>query len=366
MDTDVPTQRLRDSAVPTPREHRVRDRRVRRVAVIGGAGYLGSVLVPILLDAGLQVTVMDALMYGDEGVTHVAGHPGFRLVRGDLRDIETVIRACARADAVVHLGALVGDPVCALDEATTLEVNRDATAAAARIARALGVRRFVFASTCGVYGASAGLLTEDSPVGPVSVYARSKAESEQLLLPMTGRDFSPTVLRFGTLFGQSYRERFDLVVNLLAAKAVVDGEITITGGAQWRPFVHVADVADAVLACLRAPTSVIAGRVYNVGSDAQNHQLADVAAAVAREVPGVTVHLAAAAEIEADYHVSFSRIRTELGFHPTRGLADGIAEIAAAVRAGLVGDYADARYSNVKTLTSGQAAVAATAAVAAG
>ncbi len=366
MDRDVPLQRQHEPAVTVSTERAARERRVRRVAVIGGAGYLGSVLVPILLDAGLQVTVMDALLYGDEGITHVAGHPGFRLVRGDLRDIETVIRACARADAVVHLGALVGDPACALDEATTLEVNRDATAAAARIARALGVRRFVFASTCSVYGASAGLLTEDSPTAPVSVYARSKAESEQLLLPMTGRDFSPTVLRFGTLFGQSYRERFDLVVNLLAAKAVVDGEITITGGEQWRPFVHVADVADSVLACLRARTSVVAGRVYNVGSDEENHQLADVATAVAQVVPGVRVRFASTGGPEADYRVSFTRIRTELGFHPTRGLAEGIAEIAAAVRAGLVGDYADTRYSNYKVLVAGQATMGATAAVAAG
>jgi nucleoside-diphosphate-sugar epimerase len=338
------------------------------VAVIGGAGYLGSVLVPMLLEAGQQVTVMDALMYGDDGIGHVAAHPGFRLVRGDLRDIETVIRACARADAVVHLGALVGDPACAIDELTTLEVNRDATAAAARIARALGVRRFVFASTCAVYGASDRVLTEDSAVRPVSVYARSKAESEQLLLPMTGPDFSPTVLRFGTLFGPSYRERFDLVVNLLAAKAVVDGEITITGGDQWRPFVHVADVADAVLRCLAAPTGLVGGRVYNVGSDEQNLQLSAVAAAVAEVVPGVRVRIAPAAEVEADYHVSFARIRSELGFRTSRDLAHGIAEIAQAVRAGRVGDYADARYSNYKSLLSEQFAVgsAPVAAAAAG
>jgi nucleoside-diphosphate-sugar epimerase len=342
------------------------DRRVRRVAVLGGAGYLGSVLVPVLLDAGMQVTVMDALMYGDEGVAHVAAHPGFRLVPGDLRDVEPLIHACARADAVVHLGGLVGDPACAVDERTTLEVNRDATASAARVARALGARRFVFASTCSVYGASSGVLTEESGLGPLSVYARSKAESEALLLPMTGRHFSPTVLRFGTLFGRSPRERFDLVVNLLAAKAVVDGEITINGGTQWRPFVHVADVADAVLRCLRASTSVVAGRVYNVGADEHNHTLLDVGEAVAAVVPGVTVRVEPALQTEADYRVSFDRIRTELGFRPARDLAFGIAEVAAAVRDGLVGDYADVRYSNYKALVSGFAAEQPAAAAAAG
>ena len=354
MTADVPSpRRERSAVVRVAPDRNARDRRVRRVTVVGGAGFLGSVLVPLLLDSGLHVTVMDALMYGDEGVRHVASRPGFRLVRGDLRDVESVIHACARADAVVHLGGLVGDPACALDETTTLEVNRDATAAAARVARALGVRRFVFASTCGVYGASSGVLTEDSAVRPVSVYARSKAESEELLLPMTGRHFSPTLLRFGTLFGRSPRERFDLVVNLLAAKAVVDGEISITGGSQWRPFVHVADVADAVLRCLQAPTAVVAGRAYNVGGDEQNHTLADVAAAVCQVVSGTTVSFAPAAQVEADYRVSFERIRTDLGFLPRRDLSYGIAEVAAAVREGLVGDYADARYSNYKALVSG-------------
>jgi nucleoside-diphosphate-sugar epimerase len=365
MTANVPASRRGRPDVAPP-DRRVRDRKVRRVTVVGGAGYLGSVLVPLLLDAGMQVTVMDALLFGDDGVRHVAGRPGFRLVRGDLRDVESVIHACARADAVVHIGGLVGDPACAVDEATTLQVNRDATAAAARVARALGVRRFVLASTCSVYGASSGLLTEDSTVRPLSVYARSKAESEELLLPMTGRHFSPTVLRFGTLFGRSPRERFDLVVNMLAAKAVVDGEITITGGSQWRPFVHVADVADAVLRCLQAPSAVVGGRVYNVGADDENHTLADVAAAVCATVPGTTVTFAPSAATEADYRVSFERIRTELGFRSRRDLSYGIAEIAAAVREGLVGDYAEARYSNYKALLSGYTtgAVSSVAAVA--
>jgi nucleoside-diphosphate-sugar epimerase len=275
-------------------------------------------------------------------------------VHGDLRDIEAVVGACAGADSVVHLGALVGDPACALDEATTLAINRDATVTTARVSRALGVRRFIFASTCSVYGASDDLLTEESTIAPISVYARSKAESEAALLPMSGADFHTTVLRFGTLFGQSHRDRFDLVVNLLAARAVTDGEISINGGGQWRPFVHVADCADAVVTCLSASESVVSGRIFNVGGDALNCRLLDVGELIRDMVPGVRVVLGDSATAEANYRVSFERIAAELGFRPRRTLADGIREIQDAVLAGVVTDYTDAQYSNVQALVTGR------------
>ncbi len=325
------------------------------VSVIGGAGYVGSLVVERLLRRGYAVTVMDALMFGDEAIAPFLDDPGFSLVHGDLRDIEAVIQTCAGADAVIHLGALVGDPACALDESVTLSINRDATLTVARVSRALGVRRLLFASTCSVYGASDDLLTEDSAVAPISVYARSKAESEDLLLPLRGDDFHPTVLRFGTLYGQSYRVRFDLVVNLLAAKSVTDGEISINGGGQWRPFVHVADCADAVVQCLDAPESVVSGRVYNVGSNEQNRTLRDVGEIIRSTVPEVRISYGPSATAEANYRVSFDRIEREVGFLPSRELADGIAEIQQAVRAGRVGDYADPRYSNYQALLTGQA-----------
>jgi len=345
---------------PTPAPTRIDERSPHKgmaVTVLGGAGYVGSLLVERLLREGNSVTVMDALMFGGDGLRTVAEHPAFSFVHGDLRDIEAVVQACAGADAVVHLGAVVGDPACALDEATTLAINRDATVTAARVSRALNVRRFIFASTCSVYGASDEFLTEDSEPAPISVYARSKAESEALLLPMSGRTFHTTVLRFGTLFGQSLRDRFDLVVNLLAARAVTDGEISINGGDQWRPFVHVADCADAVVACLYAAEPVVSGRIFNVGSDALNCRLRDVGELIRVMVPDVRVVFGASASAEANYRVSFERIATQLGFEPRRTLADGIREIQDAVRAGEIRDYTDARYSNVQSLVSGRSSL---------
>jgi nucleoside-diphosphate-sugar epimerase len=326
---------------------------IRNVLVVGGAGFVGSVLIPKLLDRGYRVRVMDSLMYGDDGIRHLTGRPGFELVEGDLRSLEAMVRSSRDADALIHLGALVGDPACALDENLTLEINLKATRNLAEVARGIGVRRFIFASTCSVYGATDELLDEGSALGPVSLYARSKMESEQLTLALDNHEFSTVALRFGTFYGLSPRPRFDLIVNMLAAKAMYEKEITIFGGDQWRPFVHVDDGADAIAKCLEAPADVIKGQIFNVGSDDQNYTLRQVAGEISRIVPGVRVVYDEKAAQEANYRVSFAKISRELNFRPRITLEGGIREICAAIEAGEVSDYLDARYSNIKSLTTG-------------
>jgi nucleoside-diphosphate-sugar epimerase len=347
--------------IEVPKEIGVRsavDGDVQRVLVVGGAGYVGSVLVRDLLDRGFRVTVMDALMYGDDGIRSHYDDPRFDVVRGDLRSIEAVVSACRDADAVVHLGALVGDPACDLDERLAFEINLEATRTLAAVARGLGIKRFVFASTCSVYGASDDELHEDSALAPVSIYARTKSASEELLLDMDGNDFCPVILRFGTFFGSSPRARFDLVVNMLVAKAVREGEITIMGGDQWRPFLHVADGAEAVIASLTAPAAAVSHRIFNVGSDGENHTLAEVGQIIASAVPGTQLTIAPPAEVEANYRVSFRRLREELGFVPSRSLLDGVEELRMEIETGAIGDHADVRYSNVKSLASGESVAA--------
>ncbi len=328
-------------------------RSVRNILVIGAAGYIGSVLTRKLLDRGYRVTALDALLYGDDSIKALYGRGDFDLVHGDLRDIEAVTRALQYADAVVHLGALVGDPACGLDERLTLEINLAATRMIAEAARGFGIQRFVFASTCSVYGASSETLDECSALNPVSLYARSKVESERLLLGMDGDHFAPTILRFATIYGLSPRPRFDLVVNLLAARAAAEGRITILGGEQWRPFVHVDDVADALLACLQAPLGVVKGQTFNVGADEQNHRIAELGEIIAGLVPGVEIVRQGEDADLRNYRVSFARIRTRLGFVPRHTVAEGILEIAAAVRDGRIADYREARYSNYRTLSEG-------------
>jgi nucleoside-diphosphate-sugar epimerase len=232
-------------------------RAIRNVLVIGGAGYIGSVLVRKLLGRGFSLTILDALLYGDESVRDLYGSPGFELIHDDMRNVEAVVRAMQYADAVVHLGALVGDPVCALDEKLTIEINLAATRMIAEAARGFGVQRFIFASTCSVYGASDQLLDERSALNPVSLYARTKIDSERVLLALDDARFAPVILRFGTIYGISPRPRFDLVINLLTAKATCEKRITIFGGGQWRPFIHVDDAAEAILKCLEVPLHVV-------------------------------------------------------------------------------------------------------------
>jgi len=324
---------------------------VKNVTVIGGAGYIGSVLVRKLLESGYSVTVLDALLYGDESIRDLYEHIEFELIEDDLRNVEAVVRALQHAHAVIDLAALVGDPACALDERLTVEINLAATRMIAEAARGYGVERFIFASTCSVYGASDQLLDEHSALTPVSLYARTKIGSENMLLTLAKDQFAPTILRFGTAYGMSPRPRFDLVVNLFAAQAATQKEITILGGEQWRPFIHVDDASDAIIRAMQAPIRSVAGQVFNVGSDDQNHRIRELGEIIQAHVPGVKINRNDEDIDQRNYRVSFAKFHEHLGFTPQRTIADGIVEIKAAIDEGLISDYQDKRYSNYKTLS---------------
>jgi nucleoside-diphosphate-sugar epimerase len=329
----------------------VRKRKIHNVLVIGGAGYIGSILVRKLLDRGYNVSVLDALVYGDESIRELYGRNNFELIKNDFRNIEGVVQALQFADAVIHLGAVVGDPACALDERLTLEVNLAATRMIAEAARGFGIERFIFASTCSVYGASDQTSDERSTLNPISLYAQSKIDAEQVLLALNDEGFSPTILRFATIYGLSPRPRFDLVVNVLAARGTVDKRITIFGGDQWRPFIHVDDVATALLRTLEAPLAVVKGQVFNVGSDSQNYRIKDVGALVKDIMPDVEVIQQGEDVDKRNYRVSFAKIRKQLDFQPAHTVPDGIREIHEAIVAGKIDDYRQARYSNYDSLT---------------
>ena len=304
-----------------------------------------------LLDQGYNVTVLDALIYGDGSIRDLYSRPGFDLIHDDLRNIEAGVRALQYADAVVHLGALVGDPACALDEKLTLEINLAATRMIAEAARGFGVQRFIFASTCSVYGASDQILDERSALNPVSLYARTKIGSERVLLALNDDCFAPVILRFGTIYGLSPRPRFDLVINLLAARAVCDKRITIFGGDQWRPFIHVDDAAEAILKCLEAPLHAVKGQTFNVGCDDQNYRIVQLGDLIKELIPDVQVIHQGEDVDKRNYRVSFAKIHKHLGFSPRRTVAEGILEIKAAIEDGRITDYRDACYSNYKTLS---------------
>lgn len=322
----------------------------RRVLVIGGAGYIGSAVVKQLLENGWQVRVLDLLLFGTEPLERVGAIEKIDLRRADFRHLEQVIEAMRGVDAVIHLGGLVGDPACALDENLTIDINVIATKMVAEVAKGLGVDRFVFASTCSVYGSSDQILDERSLLNPLSLYARSKIASETVLQRATDRTFAPVILRFSTIYGLSGRTRFDLVVNLMAARAVSNGELSVHGGSQWRPFLHVEDAARAILLALEAPRAVAAGEIFNVGSDRENYSIGDVANIVAEEVPGAKVVSVPNSEDRRNYRVSFEKIHRLLGFDTTWTVRAGVRQVVAAMRNGSVGDYQNPKYSNVAFL----------------
>jgi len=332
-------------------------RPICNVSVIGGAGYIGSILIRKLLERGYRVTVLDALIYGDDSIRELYGRHHFELVHGDLRNIETVIRSLQFADAVVHLGALVGDPACSLNEKLTLEINLAATRMIAEASRAIGVQRFIFASTCSVYGASDQLLNERSELNPISLYARTKMESERILLAFNDKQFAPVILRFGTIYGMSPRPRFDLVINLLAAQAICEKQIKIYGGNQWRPFIHVDDAAEAIIKCLEAPIHAVKGQIFNVGCDEQNYRITQIGQIIKEIFPDVHVIHEGDEIDKRNYRVSFEKIRKHLGFTARRNVIDGILEIKTAIEAGRIKDYYAPYYSNYKTLADEDNAV---------
>ncbi len=335
---------VRDRPTPPGDQHR------RRVLVTGGAGFIGSHLVRMLLERGYRVRILDRFDYDRAGIAGLH-HPNLETLQGDICNSRDVSRAVKNVDGVIALAAIVGDPACNLDPEETINLNYTATKILAETCNFYGVRRLVFASSCSVYGASShALLTERSSLNPVSLYARTRVLSENILFDRHG-DVEPVVVRLATVFGLSPRMRFDLVVNTLTARAVVDKRISIFGGSQWRPNVHCRDAARAFVLALEAPASDVAGEIFNVGGDALNHRISEIGELVAGVVGDVEIERCDEAADPRDYRVGFAKIRRVLGFEPEYSVADGIREVAAAVRADpALRRWQDPGFHNVQAL----------------
>jgi nucleoside-diphosphate-sugar epimerase len=323
---------------------------VKRVLIIGGAGYIGSVLSRKLLDRGYKVKILDMLLFGDNSIRELYGNSNFELIKGDIRNIQTVVNAIKNTDAVIHLGAIVGDPACALNAEETVEINYLAAKMIAEICKYHQINRFLFASTCSVYGASPSILTEESSVNPVSLYAETKLKTEQGILSLVDNNFSPCVLRLATVNGASPRMRFDLVVNTFIAKAIKEGKISIFGGSQWRPNVHVQDVADAFITCIEAPIVKIKGEIFNVGSNEQNYQIYQLGELIKKELIkkniGVEIEVLKENPDRRDYHVSFDKINNILNFRAQKRIEDAVEEIKQLFENDAIPNHQDAIYNN--------------------
>ena len=305
---------------------------IKKVLVTGGEGYIGSVLLPMLAMEGYVATSLDSCFYAHGNLCKKASL-AHAVVRKDVRDLTP--DDLHGHDAVVHLAALSNDPLGKLDEALTLDINYRATKHIAEQAKAAGAKRFVFASSCSLYGAADHVLTEHDTANPQTAYGHSKILAEQTLSELAGPEFCPVFLRNATAFGFSPRMRFDIVVNSLTGFAHTTGKIRILGdGTPWRPLVHVMDICRAIIMALRAPRGAVQAEAFNIGDSEENYQIRQIAERVQKHYPACAIEIAQAnAGDTRNYMVSFDKARDVLGFRAEWSLEAGIAELKAAYTA---------------------------------
>ncbi len=318
----------------------------RRILIVGGAGYLGSVLTTQLLARGYIVRILDSFLYGRRSLEQIPKSPALEIIEGDLRNIPTCVGALDGVHAVVLLAAIVGDPASKIRPRETIETNVIAAQALATACKLQCINRFLYASTCSVYGLGDSLLDESSELHPVSLYARSKIASEKTILAMADGYFAPTILRMGTLYGYSPRMRFDLVVNTMTMNAYLEGIIRVFGGKQWRPLLSVQDAAEAYIRCIEADIADVGNQVFNVGSDQQNYQIETLARMVADTLGNVEVHFDGKSLDVRDYRVSFKKANDILGFHAADSVEAASTMIYANLENGTIPDPSQKIYYN--------------------
>ena len=317
-----------------------------RVLVVGGAGYLGCVLAERLLQRGFRVRILDSFIYGRRAIDSISNNGSLEVIEGDLRNIHTCVKSLDDTDAVVLLAAIVGDPASKIRPTETIETNVLATQALASACKLHHINRFLYASTCSVYGIGAEELDEQAELNPVSLYARTKIESEKIILGMGDDYFSPTVLRMGTLYGYSPRMRFDLVVNTMSMKSFTEGEIQVFGGKQWRPLLGVEDAADVYIRCIEADLREVGNQVFNVGSDAQNYQIDAVAGIIGSALGGIPISRDNSNLDARDYRVSFNKLTKILQFVPNQRIDNAAREIFDKLKSGSIRNPAQKIYYN--------------------
>ncbi len=320
------------------------------VLVTGGAGYVGSALVPKLLDAGHRVSVLDLFLYGTEVFDHIRRNPNLREINGDLRDPAAVARALEGCDAVIHLACISNDPSFELDPQLGKSINYDCFRPFVRAAKRAGVRRFIYASSSSVYGVkSESEVGEDLPLEPLTDYSKYKAMCETVLAEERQPGFTTCTLRPATVCGSSPRQRLDVVVNILTNLAINQRRIKVFGGDQKRPNLHIDDMCAIYLRLLELPDEKIDGQVWNVGYE--NHtlmQLAEIVRSIVdRNLPIEVVPT----DDHRSYQVSSKKIARDIGFRPVRTIEEAVKDLKAAFEAGKLPDSLEnPRYFNIKMM----------------
>jgi len=322
----------------------------RHIAVTGGAGYVGSALIPRLLTKGYKVSVIDLYIYGENVFDSVKDDSNLHEFKGDIRDKEFIKKALSDVDAVIHLACISNDPSYELNPKLGKSINYDAFKPLVDISKDIGVKRFIYASSSSVYGIKEeSEVTEDLPLEPLTDYSKYKAKCEEILLEKASDDFIVNIIRPSTVCGYSPRLRLDLTVNILTNHAINKGQITVFGGEQKRPNLHINDMVDLYLFLLEQPDKKIHKKIYNVGY--QNYKVKEIAEIVKNTLGGNISIKTISSDDNRSYHVSSQKIKTELGFEANHTIEQAVSDLKQAFDAGRISNSMDdPKYFNIKMM----------------
>lgn len=324
---------------------------IKTILVTGGAGYVGSVLVPKLIDKGYKIKVLDWYIYGNDVLAAVKNKDQLREIKGDIRDVNLVKKELQGTDAVIHLACISNDPSFELDPVLGKSINYDATVKLVDLAKEAGVGRFVYASSSSVYGVKKEKeVTEELTLSPLTDYSKYKAMCEEYLLQKSSKEFCVLVLRPATVCGYSPRLRLDLTVNILTLGALVNRKMTVFGGSQMRPNIHIEDMAGIYIKSLEYPDSKICGKVFNVGF--QNYTLLEIARMIKKTLGDDTIKIEISPTKDLrSYKISSGKIKKELGFVPKHTVEEAIADLKQSYISGkIINPLENIRYYNIKMM----------------
>jgi nucleoside-diphosphate-sugar epimerase/CBS domain-containing protein len=306
------------------------NKKLTKILIVGGAGFIGSVLASKLLKKKYQITILDKLIYDHKIIKKkFKDSKNLNFVLGDICDLNTQIKIIKGIDIVVYLAEIVGDPACSAKPEDALKTNYLSVLSFANLCSHLAIEKFIYTSSCSVYGLNKSnkLLNEKSNLNPVSHYARIKIMSEKALLSSANNNFKPTILRLGTVFGPSKRMRFDLVVNTMSKFAYFNNKIDIHGGKQWRPNIHVEDVADGIISIIKARKQSVGNQIFNLSNDKLNLQIIEIAKKVKKIFKNVKLNVIISSTDSRNYKVSSKKIKNKIGFVAKRSMENALKEI---------------------------------------
>ena len=324
---------------------------IKSVLVTGGAGYVGSILTNKLVKQNYNVKVVDSLVYGDLGISSLINDKKIEFFNFDIRDSSKISSILKNVDCVIHLAAIVGEPLCKKIPEAAKQINEIATKNLVNLCKSNNVKRFIFASTCSNYGSSLKIVDESSPVKPLSLYSECKVNSEKYILENNSNKFQTCILRFATAHGLSPRMRFDLLVQEFLHDALVDKKISIFGEDFWRPLIHVDDMANACISVVDASSNIISGQIFNVGGSNENYTKKQLASIIQKHISDIKIEIVKSKTDPRNYKVSFDKINRILNFHSKKTVENSVVEILSKIEDGTV-DPRQSEFSNMSKLTT--------------